>query len=215
MSSAELAEAKKEYKRERKQYTDSLGIKHLNVQNNSFEPDSFTGCLSPTLQPMTEVNSFQLDVNHNYPDKEILSLHVAEEANLRGINFVCSRSDVWDFKCSGYRFCVIAHQSKCWGWLINTACICKGDEFVDFDDTLTKGPPEKPTSPFWTKRIVPLILPVIMDTPGISNKNLRQYLLGYGNDHMLTDSILQEARTEAKAQLFGKSEENVKYAKGM
>jgi hypothetical protein len=62
---------------------------------------------------------------------------------------------------------------------------------------------------------VPLILPVIVDTPGISNKNLRQYLLGYGKDHALTDSILQEARTEAQAQLFGKSEENIKYAKGM
>ncbi len=32
---------------------------------------------------------------------------------------------------------------------------------------------------------------------------------------MLTDSILQEARTEAKAQLFGITEENVKYAEGM
>ncbi len=62
---------------------------------------------------------------------------------------------------------------------------------------------------------MPLILPVIVDTPGISNKNLRQYLLGYGKDHALTDSILQEARTEAQAQLFGKSEENIKYAKGM
>jgi hypothetical protein len=58
MSNAELAEAKKEYKRERKRYTDGLRMKHLNAQNDSFEPDSFTGCLSPTLQPMTEVISF-------------------------------------------------------------------------------------------------------------------------------------------------------------
>jgi hypothetical protein len=190
-------------------------MKRLNAQNNSFEPDSFTGCLSPTLRPMTEVISFQLDVNHNFPDKEILTLRVAKEANLHGINFVCSQSDVRDFKCTGYRFCVIAHQSECRGWLVNTVCICEGDEFVDFDDSPTKGPPEKPTLPFWTKWIVPLILPVIVDTPSISNKNLRQYLLGYGKDLALTDSILQEARTEAKDQLFGKSEENVKYAKGM
>jgi hypothetical protein len=205
MSSAELAEAKKEYKRERKRYTDGLRIK----------PDSFTGCLSPTLQPMTEVISFWLDVNHNFPNKEIHTLRVAEEVNLRGINFVCSRSDVRDFKCTGYRFCVIAHQSKHQGWLVNTACVCKRDEFVNFDNTLTKSPPKKSTLLFRTKWIVPLILPVIMDTPGISNKNLRQYLLGYGKEQVLTDCILQEARTEAKAQLFGKSEENVQYAKGM
>ncbi len=156
-----------------------------------------------------------MDVNHNFPDKEILTLCVAEEVNLCGINCVCSQSDVWDFKCTGYRFCVIAHQSKHQGWLVNTACICKGDEFVNFDNTPTKGLPKKPTLPFQTKWIVPLILPVIVDTPGISNKNLRQYMSGYGKDHALTDSILQEARTEAKAQSFGKSEENVKYAKGM
>ncbi len=135
--------------------------------------------------------------------------------NLRGINFVCSRSDVRDFKCSGYRFCVIAHQSEHQGWLVSTACVCEGDEFADFDDTPTKEPPEKPTLPFWTKWIVPLIILVIVDTPGISNKNLKQFLSGYGKDHALSDSILQEARTGAKAQLFGKSEENVQYAKGM
>ncbi len=142
-------------------------------------------------------------------------MHVAEEANLRGINFVCSRSDVQDFKCSGYRFCVIIHQSERWGWPVSTVCVREGDEFAAFDNTPTKEPPKKPTLPFWTKWIVPLILPVIVDTPGISNKNLKQFLLGYGKDHALTDFILQEARTEAKAQLFEKSEENIQYAKGM
>ncbi len=62
---------------------------------------------------------------------------------------------------------------------------------------------------------MPLILLVIVDTPGIPNRNLKQYLSEYGKDHTLTDSILQEARSEAKAQLFRKSEENVKYTKGM
>jgi hypothetical protein len=79
MSSAELVEAKKEYKRERKRYTDGLRMKRLNVQNKDFEMDSFTGCLSLTLQPMTEVISFWLDVNHNFPNKEILTMSVTEE----------------------------------------------------------------------------------------------------------------------------------------
>jgi hypothetical protein len=71
-------------------------MKRLNAQNDSFEPDSFTGCLSPTLQPMMEVISFLLDVNHNFPNKEILMLRIAEEANFHGFNFVCSQSDVRD-----------------------------------------------------------------------------------------------------------------------
>ena len=60
-----------------------------------------------------------------------------------------------------------------------------------------------------------MILPIIVDTPSISNKNLRQALLAYGLDTSLMDSISQEARTKAKAQLFGKAEENMKYAEGM
>ncbi len=110
MSSAKFAEAKKEYKRERNQYTDGLRLKRLNAQHNSFELDSFTGCLSPTLGPMTEVMSFWLDVNQTFPDKEILTLRVADKANLCGIDFVCSQNNAWDFNCTGYRFCVIAHQ---------------------------------------------------------------------------------------------------------
>jgi len=37
----------------------------------------------------------------------------------------------------------------------------------------------------------------------------------YGKEHALTNSILQEARTNAKAQLFGVAEENVKFAEEM
>ena len=75
--------------------------------------------------------------------------------------------------------------------------------------------PEKATSPFRTKWIVPLILPVIIDTPAISNKNHKQFLSPYGLDYALTDPFLQEARSDAKLQLFGKSEENVLFAEGI
>ena len=68
---------------------------------------------------------------------------------------------------------------------------------------------------FWTKWIVPLILSIIVDSPTISNKNLRHALSAYGKEHSLTDSILPEERTDAKAQLFGIAAENVKYAEGM
>jgi hypothetical protein len=37
----------------------------------------------------------------------------------------------------------------------------------------------------------------------------------YGKEHALTYSILQEARTNAKAQLFGVAEDNVKLTEGM
>ena len=135
---------------------------------------------------MVNVQNCRLEVNHTFPDKEILVLHVAEEANLRGINFVFTRSDLRDFKCTGpRRFCVIAHPSERLGWLVSVANICKCDEFggdvVDVD-----GIPEKFTLLFRTKWIVPLILSIIINSPTISNKNLRHALSAYGKEHSLT-----------------------------
>ncbi len=74
---------------------------------------------------------------------------------------------------------MIACHLEWLGWHVSVANIRECDEFgasvVDVDAEL-----EKLTLPFWTMWIVPLILPIIVDTPVISNKNLRQALLAYG-----------------------------------
>ena len=83
---------------------------------------------------------------------------------------------------------MIAHHSEHLGWFVSVANVRECDEFggeyggseVDVDAV-----PEKLTSPFRTKWIVPLILPIIVDTPTISNKNLRQALSAYGKEHSL------------------------------
>ncbi len=113
---------------------------------------------------------------------------------------------------------MIARHSERFGWHVSVANVRECDEFggvyggcvIDVD-----AGPEKLTSPFRTKWIVPLILSIIVDSPAISNKNLRHALSAYGKEYSLTDSILQEARTDVKAQLFGIGEQNVKYAEGM
>jgi hypothetical protein len=214
MNDVEKAMAKQEYKRERKKITDGLRLKRLKEQIDNFDPEEFSGCLTLGLCTMVDVQNCRLEVNHTFPDKEILVLRVAEEANLRGINFLCTRSDLRDFKCQGPRFCVIARHTERQGWFVSVANICECDEFggdvVDVDDM-----PEKLTSPFRSKWIVPLILSIIIDSPAMSNKDLRHALSAYGKEHSLTDSILQEARSDAKAQLFGIAAENVQYAEGM
>ena len=68
---------------------------------------------------------------------------------------------------------------------------------------------------FGMEWIVPLILSIIVNSPVISNMNLRHALSAHGKEHLLTDSILLEARSHPKAQLFGIAAENVKYAEGM
>jgi hypothetical protein len=164
---------------------------------------------------MSEVQANFLEAHQTFPNREILSMRVAEEANLRGINILYIRSNNRDLRYTGTRFCVTANQSKRLGCYVAIANVRECDDHgpaavVDVDKA-----PEKLTSPFKTKWIVPLILPIIVQTPAISNKNLRQALSAYGSDTSLSDSILQEARSEAKAQLFGTAKDNVKYAEGM
>jgi hypothetical protein len=163
---------------------------------------------------MADVQKGRLEVNHTFPDKNILLMRVAEEANVRGVNLFCARSDLCEYTCTGSRFCVKANHTKQNGWTVSVANVRECDEFGPAAlhvDTVS----DRLTSPFRTKWIVPLILPIILESPAISNENLRAALSSYGKEHALTDSILQEARTEAKAQLFGVAEDNVKFAEGM
>ena len=53
---------------------------------------------------------------------------------------------------------------------------------------------------------------MIADNPGCTNKTLRGFLKGYGSDYAFTESILQEAKSTARMQLFGSPGINVTYA---
>ena len=87
MNAVEKALAKAEYTKKRTQYTDGLQMKRLCDNNVDYEPESFSGCLALVLQPMSEVQQGRLEANHTtFPDREILAMHVAEEANLRGFS---------------------------------------------------------------------------------------------------------------------------------
>jgi hypothetical protein len=60
--------------------------------------------------------------------------------------------------------------------------------------------------------VVPVILGLILDNPGCTNKTLWGYLKAYGKEYVLMESILQEARTAARTLLFGTAKINVTYA---
>ena len=58
------------------------------------------------------------------------------------------------------------------------------------------------TTPLKSKKIVPIIMGTIKDNPGILYPLLREILKPYAQDYACTDSLLQEGRELAKAQLF-------------
>jgi hypothetical protein len=64
MSAKEMAFAKSEFRKVRKKYTDGLRIKRLKENNEKYEPESFSGCLSLFLRSMADVQKGHLEVNH-------------------------------------------------------------------------------------------------------------------------------------------------------
>jgi hypothetical protein len=63
--------------------------------------DEFTGDSTPTLCTEFKVLTDQLEVGHSFALKSTLIMRVAEEANLRGIDFKTVKSDILSFKCTG------------------------------------------------------------------------------------------------------------------
>jgi hypothetical protein len=80
--------AKEEYETKRKSLTDQKRAKRLKeAVLNIVTVQSYTGCLHPTLRIMAEVEKSRHEVGHTFPEKELLKLHVAKEANRCGISF--------------------------------------------------------------------------------------------------------------------------------
>ncbi len=57
-----------------------------------------------------------------------------------------------------------------------------------------------------------LIRNTIEDCPGASYRVMSEMIRNYVNPYAITNNILQDAREHARADLFGKAEDNVKYA---
>ena len=69
-------------------------MKCLKDRNDNYEVEYFSGCLTPVLRPMSDVLNCHLEVDHMFPDREILAMRVTEEVNLQGINAIFANSSV-------------------------------------------------------------------------------------------------------------------------
>ncbi len=67
-----------------------------------FEGD-YTGVCMDLLRPMTEVALFPLMEGHTYPNKEILLMRIAEEANILGVQVGIKRSDQFQLLVKGLK----------------------------------------------------------------------------------------------------------------
>jgi hypothetical protein len=154
-SDAEKASLKKEWEKKRKQFTDKKRNERLKADSlNKDKGDAYTGCLSPTLRTMVEVEKSRLKAGHTFPDKYLLKLRVAEEANLRGINFHVPRSEVRQYKAYGNMFAVEANNNETTnGFCVSICSVREGDEYSGLVDTTSAydTSKEKGKTPFTTR----------------------------------------------------------------
>ena len=118
MTVTEKQFAKDEYERKRKAFTDQKWAKWLKeAALNSETVQSYTGCLHPTLQIMAEVENSRLEVGHTFPDKELLKLRVAEEANRCATHFHVPHSEVRQYKVYS-KTAVEANNNEMTNWFM-------------------------------------------------------------------------------------------------
>ena len=79
---------------------------------------------------MNDVKSGPLLVGHSFSTKDILHLHVAEEANLQGIAMNICRSNDQNFTASGVDFYVRASFTEMVGWTVHSAVCREGDDVL-------------------------------------------------------------------------------------
>jgi hypothetical protein len=128
---------KRQYCKVHKEYTDRLRFEQMMRQPSdsiSLLPrDEFTGDSTPTLCPESKVLTDRLEVGHSFALKSTLIMRVAQEANLRGIDFNTVRSDILSFKCTGTRFGVEAFHSELNGWRVRVCATRDGDDYNGVD----------------------------------------------------------------------------------
>jgi hypothetical protein len=197
-----------------------------------FEGD-YTGVCMDLIRLMTKVALFPLMEGHTFPNKEILLIQIAEEANILGVQVGIKRSDQFQLVVKGLKGKAFHVQGTCGdktGWKVS---ICITRE-TPFEASVAKSTPDLPPdegyvdegnanddsvkekrlqdrTPIKLRWLVPLIQSIISERPNDSNKELKELLKLYVKDIFLTASVLRNTQSDARATVFGNVVDNVQY----
>jgi hypothetical protein len=137
MTVAEEQEAKKQWRKARKSFTNKEDLTLMNSMSNKgiatlpqkSQSGNFNGDPNKMVQQMEYVESHFLEKGHTFQLKERLQLRIAEEANLHLIKARTNRSNSMNFIVAGRNFYVSATYSVQYGWQVTKACCRFGDDF--------------------------------------------------------------------------------------
>jgi len=198
----------------------------------------FTGDVSPVMRTMVQVSTEPLQVGHNFPTRDIMLLRVLEEANLYGVYVTISRSDSLQFLASGNNFLVTGVWGIRKGWNITNAEYPSSSREIPLqahdsnmkEDDLVEGNPDDGeesadddptpksrklarrhhTTPIRSVILIPIVRDAVAQRPNLSNKDTMQLLKLYVKPLFLTRALLQNTRAQARFEIFGNPNDNVK-----
>ncbi len=127
-----------------------------------------------------QVIDYHLKLGHTFPDRDLVVLHIMEEANYRGISFQTEKSDELKlYCCRPDGFLVYATNSN-YGWTVTRCSMLeRSDDAVGSPLSIPHNLPRTISrSPYKVSMVVPLIAKA--ETPMASNKVLRQVLEPFG-----------------------------------
>ena len=214
MTPDEAVAAKKAYSIERQKFREDRRRERLRAAKGElFDEKDYTGDVTPTLRPMVQVIDFHLKLGHTFPDRDLVVLRIAEEANYRGISFQTEKSDELKLYCRGPDGFVVYATNSDYGWTVTRCSVLErtddaGGSPISIPHNL---PRTISRSPYKVSMVVPLIAKTIAETPMASNKVLRQVLEPFGKEYCFTEAIIQGARSEARKLIFGDADDNVGY----
>jgi hypothetical protein len=206
----------------RKAFTDR--DPHRRRKKNKLEAKlsaTISGAQIEQLHPMSEVETHRLLEGDTFKNKEVLQLRISKEANLRGISTRAHRSDLMNLIVVGINFYVNASFFEHSGWVVHTAVCWEGDDVLQIPPKYRIDPSMTETKkgflhiPIKAKFVITIIKDAVADNPGISYQSIQEMIKPYTKEYTLPNSIVQDARDMAKLQLFGSTEENVQYARGV
>jgi hypothetical protein len=102
MTPDEVDAAKKTYTIERQKFREECRQERLQAAKGElFDKKDYTGDVTPTLLSMAQVINCHFKKGHAFPDKDLIVLRIAEEANFCGISFQTDKSDELKLYCCG------------------------------------------------------------------------------------------------------------------
>ena len=124
MSAAKALEAIKEWRVLRKAHTDKMQREHRTLfGSNATTEIEYSGVVDARLWLMSDVEVTPLLKGHTFLTKEILLIHISEEANYCGCQIAIVRSDNYQVHiqvCVGTLFQIKAFCSVKLGWKVTT-----------------------------------------------------------------------------------------------